>query len=188
MKSASTSLNKRTSKRKREEDREGRSVSIAERSTSAMKRGESRTSPNLRVQIDPAYYKADRPTRRASSRTDKGEHSTSKANRVVTPKGSVARMTSPGADRTVSPTVPGVICEPHRPADEEDKSQRSQQGGSSRRRGASEEMIQAAEERRRSKSITGTLGGDTFRVDIITQVKELDGDHHWPDRRRKNLV
>lgn len=75
----------RLSKKRKEEKREGRTISTADRSTSAMKRGESSKSPNLRVQIDPAYQKADRPTRRASSRTDKGGGSTSIANRVVPP-------------------------------------------------------------------------------------------------------
>ena len=133
-------------------------------------------------------HKADRPTKRASSRIDKGDHSTSKANRVVTPKGSVARMTSPGADRTVSPTVPGVICEPLKPTDEEDKRQGGQPGRSSRTRGANDEAIREAEERRRSKSNSGNLEGDAFRVDRIAQVKELEGGHHGSDGRRNILI
>ena len=164
----------RASKRRREADREIRSVSTVERSTSAMKRGESSKSPNLQLQIDPTCQKADRPTKRASSRTDKGDHSTSKANRVVTPKGSVARMTSPGADRTVSPTAPGIISEPLKPTEEEDNSQGWQSGRSSRSRGVDDEAVRAAEERRRSKSNSATLEGEAFRVDRITQVKELE--------------
>ena len=40
--------------------------------------------------------------------------------------------------------------------------------------GVDDEAIRAAEERRRSKSNSGTLEGDAFRVDRITQVKELE--------------
>lgn len=87
----------------------------------------------------------------------------------------MARLTSPGADRTVSPTDPGVICEPLRPAEVEDKDKGRQQYPHPRGRGADVGMIQAAEGRRRSRSITGTLEGDAFKKDRVAQVIELDG-------------
>lgn len=114
--------------------------------------------------IDPSYYRTERPTRRASSRTAKGGDTASAANQVLIPKGAVARARSRSANRTVSP-FEGLRCEPL-----DSSKDTAEEYGHPRGHGTDLHALHAAESRQRSGRLTGTLRGGEYKKDRYQQV------------------